>query len=85
MENYNEIRQYDENNKLIHYKDSYGYESWREYDERNTISVHEGYVTRCLRRQKRFLRFITQYPSEVIWGPYFSIKQRLWRMAHGWR
>lgn len=56
-----------------------------EYDERNTISAHEGYVSRFLRRQKRFLRFITQYPSEVIWGPYFSIKQRLWRMAHGWR
>lgn len=56
-----------------------------EFDERNTISANEGYVSRFLRRQKRFLRFITQYPSEVIWGPYFSIKQRLWRMAHGWR
>lgn len=55
------------------------------YDSRNVISANESYLQRFLRRQKRFLRFLTQYPSEVIWGPYFSIKQRLWRMAHGWR
>lgn len=55
------------------------------YDSRNVISANEGYLKRFVRRQKRFLRFLTQYPSEVIWGPYFSIKQRLWRMWHGWR
>ena len=55
------------------------------YDARNVISSNEGYLRRFLRRQKRFLRFLTQYPSEVLWGPYFSIKQRLWRMWHGWK
>lgn len=55
------------------------------YDERNVISTNEWYLRRFVRRQKRFLRFLTQYPSEVIWGPYFSVKQRLWRMWHGWR
>lgn len=55
------------------------------YDERNRISANEGYIQRFIRRQKRFIRFLNQYPSEVIWGPYFSVKQRLWRMWHGWR
>ena len=55
------------------------------YDERNVISANEGYLKRFVRRQKRFARFLSQYPSEVIWGPYFSIKQRMWRMVHGWR
>lgn len=55
------------------------------YDERNVIGAKEGYFKRFVRRQKRFLRFLGQYPSEVIWGPYFSVKQRAWRMIHGWR
>lgn len=55
------------------------------YDSRNVIGAKEGYLKRFIRRQKRFMRFLSQYPSEVIWGPYFSIKQRAWRMWHGWR
>lgn len=55
------------------------------YDSRNVISANEVYLKRFVRRQKRFLRFLTQYPSEVIWGPYFTVKQRAWRMWHGWR
>ena len=55
------------------------------YDSRNVISTNEGYIKRFIRRQKRFMRFLTQYPSEVIWGPYFSVKQRMWRVLHGWR
>lgn len=55
------------------------------YDERNVIGAKEGCFKRFVRRQKRFLRFLGQYPSEVIWGPYFSVKQRAWRMIHGWR
>lgn len=55
------------------------------YDSRNVISANEGYLKRFVRRQKRFLRFLTQYPSEVIWGPYFTVKQRAWRTIHGWR
>lgn len=55
------------------------------YDSRNVISTNEGYLKRFVRRQRRFLRFLTQYPSEVLCGPYFSVKQRVWRMWHGWR
>ena len=55
------------------------------YDKRNVISANEGYMKRFVRRQKRFVRFLSQYPSEVIWGPYFSSKQRMWRIWHGWR
>jgi len=29
------IKEYDENNNLIHYKNSYGFEYWREYDGNN--------------------------------------------------
>ena len=32
-----EIIEYDENNKLIHHKDSNGFECWREYDENNNL------------------------------------------------
>ena len=31
------IIKYDENNNLIHYKGSDGFESWREYDENNNL------------------------------------------------
>lgn len=55
------------------------------HDKRNVIDENEGYLMRFVRRQKRFICFLTQYPSEVIWGPYFSIKQRAWRLLHGWR
>lgn len=55
------------------------------YDVRNVIGANEGYLRRFVRRQKRFLRFLTQYPSEVLWGPYFSVKQRVWRIWNGWR
>lgn len=53
------------------------------YDERNVISANEGYLKRFIRRQRRFSRFLFQYPTEVIWGPYFTIKQRMWRIVHG--
>lgn len=49
------------------------------YDPRNIITANEGYLKRFIRRQKRFVRFLTQYPSEVIWGPYFTVMQRVWR------
>ena len=51
------------------------------YDLRNVISANERTLRRFIRRQKRFMRFLGQYPSEVIWGPYFTVKQRLWRLS----
>ena len=32
-----EWKEYDENNNVIHYKDSDGYEYWKEYDENNNV------------------------------------------------
>ena len=49
------------------------------------IDANESYLKRFVRRQKRFVRFLGQYPSEVIWGPYFTVMQRSWRMIHGWK
>ena len=31
------IRKYDENNNEIYYKNSFGYENWKEYDENNNL------------------------------------------------
>ena len=55
------------------------------YDSRNVIAANEGYLRRFVRRQKRFVRFMSQYPSEVIWAPYFSVKQRVWRRLELWK
>ena len=32
-----EIEEYDKNDNLIHYRDSYGFEAWKEYDENNNL------------------------------------------------
>lgn len=55
------------------------------HDARNVINSNESYLHRFVRRQKRFLRFFTQYPSEVFWGPYFTFSQRWWRISNGYR
>lgn len=55
------------------------------YDERNVVKSGESYIHRFIRRQRRFLRFFTQYPSEVFWGPYFTFSQRWWRISNGYR
>lgn len=32
-----EIKEHDQNGNLLHYRDSYGVEWWREYDENNKL------------------------------------------------
>ena len=54
------------------------------YDERNPYDTNEGMFHRFYRRQKRNLNFIHFYPSEIIWGLYFTIWQRLWRLKKGY-
>lgn len=56
-----------------------------QYDARNPIRADEGYISRFVRRQRRFLRFLTQYPGEVLWGPVFSVSQRCYRWLHGYK
>lgn len=56
-----------------------------QYDARNVVKADEGYVARFVRRQRRFMRFVTQYPSEVLWGPFFSVTQRCYRVMHGYK
>jgi len=35
------IKEYDENNNLIHYKDALGFENWYKYDENNRIIYYK--------------------------------------------
>ena len=37
--NFEEWWDYDENDRVIHYRDSTGYEEWKEYDDNGNISV----------------------------------------------
>ena len=39
-----EIKEYDKNNNLIHFRDTTGYESWYEYDKNNNV-IHCRYST----------------------------------------
>lgn len=32
----------------------------------------------------RFLRFVAQYPSEVLWSPFWKVWHRVWRMRKGY-
>ncbi|MCR5313215.1 MAG: nucleotidyltransferase family protein [Bacteroidaceae bacterium] len=54
------------------------------YDPRNPYNIRENLIQRLYRRQKRNLNFIHFYPSEIIWGIYFTIWQRLWRVKKGY-
>lgn len=56
-----------------------------QFDSRNTIKPDENFFSRFVRRQTRAFRFLTRYPSEVLWGPCFSISQRVYRWVHGYR
>ncbi len=49
------------------------------HDERMEVKAHEGKWHKFARRQKRNLRFLGNYPSEVLWRPYFILFNLLWR------
>ena len=49
------------------------------YDERIDREVKNDSIQSFLMRNKRNMRFITDYPHEVLWGPYFKIYNWFWR------
>ncbi len=54
------------------------------FDDRNPFDIKENMLHRFYRRQKRNLNFIHFYPSEIVWGLYFTIWQRVWRFKKGY-
>jgi hypothetical protein len=54
------------------------------HDIRNPFDLEEGIWHRLYRRQKRILNFINFYPGEIVWGLYFTVWQRLWRIKKGY-
>ena len=49
------------------------------YDERIDREVKNDSIQSFWMRNKRNMRFITDYPHEVLWGPYFKIYNWFWR------
>lgn len=49
------------------------------YDERTIRFKHDNGVTRLLRRQWRNMRFIWDYPAEVLSVPIYRVYQEIWR------
>ena len=54
------------------------------YDPRRGDIKDESILQLFIRKQKRSVRFIRSYPSEVVWSPIFAIYQRLWRWGKGY-
>lgn len=50
------------------------------YDERKKVTKHENGVQRFIRRQKRNMRFFSQYTEEVLCVPLFRVYQEYWRV-----
>jgi len=50
------------------------------YDSRNISFKHNNGVTRFLRRQWRNMRFILDYPGEVLSVPLYRVYQEFWRL-----
>ena len=54
------------------------------FDKTLTTTANDSALTLFIKRSKRNLRFISYYPSEVIWCPLFKIWHFCWRKYHGW-
>lgn len=52
--------------------------SFGHYDERIDRSRYNGFVGVFFRRMRRNLRFISRYPSEVLWCPFWKVWHQLW-------
>jgi len=50
-----------------------------QYDKSNAHSANEGELHSFLRKMARMRKFLTKYPSEVLWSPFFKIWQFFWR------
>lgn len=51
-----------------------------QFDERMNLQANEGKWHKFFRRQKRNLRFLRSYPSEVLWRPFFILFHIIWRI-----
>ena len=49
------------------------------YDKRFQRKENENTLHRALRKMKRNFRFVTNYPSEVLWSPIFNLWHYFWR------
>lgn len=54
------------------------------YDKTITTTAKDSMLALFYKRTKRNLRFLSYYPSEVIWCPLFKIWHFCWRKYHGW-
>lgn len=54
-----------------------------QYDERNRHRADESVGRRFLRKVKRNLRFLIDYPDETLSTPLFKIGHYVWRKANG--
>lgn len=55
--------------------------SFGHYDERIDRSRHNGFVGTFFMRIRRNLRFISRYPSEVLWCPFWKVWHQLWLLT----
>lgn len=49
------------------------------YDERLQYEKGEGELSRAIRKVRRNFRFVSNYPSEVLWSPIFKLWHYFWR------
>lgn len=54
------------------------------YDDRNTFIPDEQRIKKALNNSKRNNRYLSHYPSEVIWMPFFKIWHWCWRKWKGY-
>lgn len=52
--------------------------SFGHFDERIDRSHHNGFVGTFFKRMRRNLRFVSHYPSEVLWCPFWKVWHQLW-------
>ena len=54
------------------------------YDPRMQIKENDGRLALFLRRERRSIRFMLDYPSEILWRPIFIIWHNFWRKRKGY-
>ena len=55
-----------------------------QHDERVRHDAHETRFRRFCRKVRRNMRFVADYPGEVLWCPLFKIWHYAWRLRHGY-
>lgn len=52
------------------------------FDERIDRRHYNGFVGTFFRRMRRNLRFLSHYPSEVLWCPFWKVWHQLWLLTN---